>query len=144
MTIDRDLVTRKLVLITADLEPLRTVHARGLDAFLAGLLGQASVERLLERAITRMIDINYHVITASGHPPPADYRSSFMKLRDLGILETDFAARIAQSAGLRNRLVHDYDDLDPRKIFDALGSTLDDVPIYLAQMNEYVKQNSPS
>ncbi len=144
MTIDRDLVTRKLLLITADLEPLRTVHARGLDAFLAGRLEQASVERLLERVITRMIDINYHVITASGHPPPTDYRSSFMKLRDLGILETDFAVRIAQAAGLRKRLVHDYDDLDPRKTFDALGSTLDDVPIYLSQINEYIKRSAAS
>ena len=33
-----------------------------------------------------MIDINYHLITASGHPPPADYHVSFLKLGELGVL----------------------------------------------------------
>ncbi|HWF86168.1 MAG TPA: DUF86 domain-containing protein [Vicinamibacterales bacterium] len=141
MTIDHELITRKLLLITADLEPLRTLYARGLDAFLASALEQASVERLLERTVTRMIDINYHVLTASGHPPPADYHSSFLNLRDLGVLDAAFASQIARSAGLRNRLVHDYEDLDPRKIFEALGTALHDVPIYLSQINNYVKQN---
>jgi uncharacterized protein YutE (UPF0331/DUF86 family) len=96
------------------------VECPAIPGCVAGRLEQASAERLLERTITRMIDITYHVITASGHPPPADYCSSFLTLPDLGILADDCALRIAQAAGLRNGL--DYDDLDPRKMFDAIGS----------------------
>ena len=138
MTLDRELVTRKSVLIAADLDPLRVVHEKGVDAFLASPLDQAVAERLLERSVTRMIDINYHVITASGHPPPADYRSSFLRLHELGILDRAFAERIARAAGPRNRLVHDYDEIDPRKIFEALASALRDVPRYLAAVSEHV------
>jgi uncharacterized protein YutE (UPF0331/DUF86 family) len=49
--------------------------------------------------------------------------------------------RIARAAGLRNRLVHDYDDLDPRRVFEALRDALHDIPTYLAAVNDYVKAN---
>lgn len=142
MTLDRELVTRKLLLITADLDPLRQIHNKGVDAFLGSTIDQAVVERLLERAITRMIDVNYHVITALGQPPPADYHNSFLQLPELGILDGDFARQIARAAGLRNRLVHDYEDLDPRKVFEALGFALRDVPTYLSRINEHLKRST--
>jgi uncharacterized protein YutE (UPF0331/DUF86 family) len=139
MTIDRDLVTRKLLLVTADIESLGAIRDKGRDAYLANSIHQAVVERRLERAVGRMIDINYHLITASGHPPPSDYHASFLKLSEIGVLDPEFARRIARAAGLRNRLVHDYEDLDPGKVFDALDDALRDVPVYLARVNQYVK-----
>jgi uncharacterized protein YutE (UPF0331/DUF86 family) len=142
MTLDPALVTRKLLLVAADIEPLREIRDRGADAYVSSRIDQAVVERLLERAVGRMIDVNYHLITASGQPPPADYHSSFLKLTELGVLDADFARRIARAAGLRNRIVHDYDDLDPRKVFEALGDALRDVPVYLARINEYMKRAS--
>ena len=139
MTIDRELVTRKLLLVTAEIESLGAIRDKGRDAYLASSIDQAVVERRIERAVGRMIDINYHLITASGHPPPSDYHASFLKLADLGVLDPEFARRIARAAGLRNRLVHDYEDLDPGKVFDALDDALRDVPVYLARVNHYLK-----
>lgn len=135
MTIDRELVTRKLLLVTAEIESLGAIRDRGRDAYLASSIDQAVVERRLERAVGRMIDINYHLITASGHPPPSDYHASFLTLGDLGVLDPEFARRIARAAGLRNRIVHDYDNLDPGKVFDALDDALRDVPVYLTRVN---------
>ena len=38
---------------------------------------------------------------------------------------------MANSAGLRNRLAHEYDEIDPKKIFAAIESYLKDTPRYL-------------
>ena len=138
MTIDPELVTRKLVLITSDLESLRSIASQGLDHYLQSRFDQAVVERYLERVVGRMIDINYHVITESGQPPPADYHASFMRLVELGLLEPEFAQRIARAAGLRNRLVHEYEEIDSRKVFEALDAALRDIPVYLARVNEFI------
>lgn len=138
MTVDAALVTRKLLLIGGDLDPLRSIHGRGLDSYLSSRMDQAVVERLLERMVTRMIDVNYHLITAAGHPPPSDYHASFQQLGGLGVLEPGFATRIARAAGLRNRLVHDYDDLDQRLLFGALQEALEDVPAYVAAVHASV------
>jgi uncharacterized protein YutE (UPF0331/DUF86 family) len=99
---------------------------------------QAVVERRLQRAIGRMIDVNYHLLTSAGEPPPSDYHGSFTALVPLGVLEHGFATRLARSAGLRSRLVHDYDDLDPRLVFEALGVALVDIPAYLSRVQAHV------
>jgi uncharacterized protein YutE (UPF0331/DUF86 family) len=139
MTVDPDLVTRKLLLVAADLAELRPVAGRGRDAYLGNRIEQAFVERYLERMIGRMIDINYHLITGAGHPPPSDYHASFVRLGDLGVLDAWFAREIARAAGLRNRLVHEYEELDSAKVFAALTDALRDIPRYLDGVNRHLE-----
>jgi hypothetical protein len=49
--IDRELVTRKIVLISGDLEELRKLDSAGLEAFLADPYKEILAERFLEREI---------------------------------------------------------------------------------------------
>ncbi|MGH7320240.1 MAG: type VII toxin-antitoxin system HepT family RNase toxin [Candidatus Rokuibacteriota bacterium] len=136
--IDAELVTRKMLLITRDVTALEPIARRDLGDYLASGTDEILVERYLERIIGRMIDINYHLLTEAGHPPPADYYQSFTELPRLGIVDLEFAIRIAACAGLRNRIVHEYNELDPRKVYEALQSALRDIPAYLQRINEYL------
>lgn len=136
--IDRDLVTRKMALITADLGTLQAMAGKDSASYLASPTDELVAERLLERIIGRMIDINFHVLTEAGEAPPADYYESFTRLARLGVLERDFATRIAGSSGLRNRIVHEYDEIDPARVHEALQSAVEDIPAYLRRINDYV------
>ena len=49
MTINHELVTRKLLLVVTDLEPLGAIAAQGGSAYLASEVNQAVVERRLQR-----------------------------------------------------------------------------------------------
>lgn len=143
MTVDSELVTRKLLLITRDLDVLAPFATKPVATFLESRVDQAVVERLLERMIGRMIDVNYHLITEGGQPPPLDYHASFLKLAELGVTSPDFARRIARSAGLRNRLVHEYDEIDPRKLFESLQAAKDDIVTYVRSVEAYLQRLSP-
>lgn len=57
------------------------------------------------------------------------------------MLDREFALRIARCAGLRNRIVHEYDDLDPSKVFDALQAAMEDIPQYLARVNDFITRS---
>ena len=92
----------------------------------------------LERIIGRIIDINFHLITAGGGAPPSDYYASFVELGRLGVLEPAFAQRLAPSAGLRNRLVHEYDEVDPVKLHEACRAATVDVPRYLRSVDTWM------
>lgn len=140
--IDRELVTRKMVLIAEDLGRLEALAAKGREAYLASEIDETLAERYLERMIGRMIDVNYHVLTESGEAPPRDYFESFVALSRIDALPADFAARLAPSAGLRNRIVHAYDDLDPGRVYDALAAALADVPAYLAAVRRFLDRSS--
>ena len=140
--IDAELVTRKMLLITRDLTGLEPIARKDVGEYLASPTDEIVAERYLERMIGRMIDINYHLITETGHAPPADYYESFAQLVRLGILEHEFATRIAACAGLRNRIVHEYDELDPRKVHEALQAALRDIPAYLDRVNDHLRRTS--
>ena len=85
-----------------------------------------------------MIDVNYHLITEGGQPPPSDYHASFLKLAELEIVDHEFARRIARCAGLRNRLVHEYEEIDPRKVFESLQAARDDIVTYVRSVESYL------
>jgi uncharacterized protein YutE (UPF0331/DUF86 family) len=141
--IDRDLVTRKMLLITGDLNALTPVAAKPLEDYLGSETDEIVAERRLERLIGRMIDVNYHLITEAGQPPPPDYYDSFVQLGRLGILPVALASAIAACAGLRNRIVHEYDEIDPARVHEALRVALREVPEYLAHVHRYLERALP-
>ena len=138
MTVDPDLVTRKLLLIARDLDELAVIRDRGLDSYLTSRVDQAVAERHLQRMIGRMIDVNYHLLTGSGQAPPADYYGSFVQLASIGVVDAGFAHGLAACAGLRNRIVHDYDELDHRMVYAALDRALTEIPAYLGSVQRYL------
>ena len=137
--IDPTLVIRKINLISQDLDELLRIARKGLDDFLSNRVDRVLAERYLERMIGRMIDINYHLITETGYPPPADYFQSFTQLGTLAILPADFARQIASCAGLRNRIVHEYDEVDPARLHEGLTAAAQDVPQYLRFVHQYLQ-----
>lgn len=139
--IDRELVDRKIVLIAPDLAEIQAIVARGLAAFLANRMEQVVVERYLERIIGRMIDVNYHVLTETGQPPPRDYYQSFIELGGR-VVPPEFAARIASAAGLRNRIAHEYDDLDPSRLFEGMAAAARDIPVWLRHVLAYLESQA--
>ena len=136
--IDADLVIRKMSLIGPDLGKIITLAAKDLEHYLADATLEDLAERYLERAIGRMIDINYHLITELGEPPPPDCYDSFLKLGAMGILPVDLARRVASCAGLRNRIAREYDTLDPVLMHGGLKAAARDIPEYLRYIESYL------
>ena len=136
--IDRDLVTRKLVLIGEDLRALARLAAKDRQEYLASEVDELVAERYLERLIGRMIDVNYHLLVETGHAPPRDYHQSFVELGVAGILPQDLARRLAPSAGLRNRIVHEYEEIDPSRVYEALQFALRDLPAYIEAVGAWL------
>jgi uncharacterized protein YutE (UPF0331/DUF86 family) len=137
--VDRDLVTRKLAMIVDDLRAVMPLATKPLDQYLASLTDEVLAERYLERMIGRMIDVNYHLATDAGHAPPRDCYESFTQLAKLGVLPAAFATQIAACAGLRNRIVHEYDDIDPRRVYEGLQAAVRDIPEYLRRVHQHVE-----
>lgn len=71
----------------------------------------------------RAIDINQHIISVlgKGDEKVRGYEDTFHALSEPGLYDKAFAKRIAPSAGLRNRLVHEYNDTQPEIIYRSIG-----------------------
>lgn len=138
-----EFVRRKLQLITDDLGHLDRYRAVSHDDLVADFVVLATVERLLERIVMRAIDVNRHLLVeqATGteeRTTRLTYRDSFLMLADLGVYPAGFAEEIAPSAGLRNILVHDYNDADRHVVHAAVGLCLGQYPRYVEYVLAYL------
>jgi len=140
MAANRELVERKISLILQDLDNLRELEKLDLSDYLADFKNEVLAERLLERIIGRMIDINYHVITEQTLSAPTNCHDSFFQLGKLGILNDKDATRFAKLAGLRNRLSHEYNGIDEAIIHQAVKELVAELPTYLEAVRNFLNQ----
>src|SRR5439155_4912297 len=86
----------------------------------ADLIKRKAAERLLQEAVEAAIDIGTHTLVREGRPVPADLFSTFAALAALGAIDVGLAAELAPAAGLRHRLVHEYDEIDDAIVHAAI------------------------
>ena len=91
MPLDPGLVKRKIVLIERDLRELRKIGVVPLAKYLKNSQFEVLAERYLERIIGRMIDINYHLLSAEKGIMPVDYYHSFLEMGRAGYLPIGLA-----------------------------------------------------
>ena len=104
---------RKLSRIVENLSLLKALGTLSVKAWREDDMRRAAAERWLHVCIEAAIDLNSHLLVGLGHPAPADGHQSFLDLaRHTKVIDVDLAAKLAPSVGLRNRLVHRYDDID--------------------------------
>lgn len=136
--VDASLVRRKLAAITRNLEDLAAIVGLTLAAYRGDRFRQKGTERLLQETVEAAVDVNLHLLRALGVPTPPDYFDSFVQVGRHGIISQALAERLAPSAGLRNRLVHQYDDIDDGIVLRAVGEARRQFAEYVAAVERHL------
>lgn len=101
------------------LSRLPAAEYRGDRAFAGRYLVQVSAQVC--------IDMASHVIASCGWRTPADFRDAFTVLEEQGVIDGGLAERMRALAGLRNRLVHVYEEIDDRIVHESMREGLEDL-----------------
>jgi uncharacterized protein YutE (UPF0331/DUF86 family) len=112
--------------LEATVARLRQIAQIPRAAFLADAITLGGAKYYLQIAIENCIDIANHIISSEYYRAPKDYRDVFSVLAENKIVPEDYAAHLRQMAGLRNRLVHLYWEVDDELIYDVLQNDLGD------------------
>lgn len=138
-SLSQDLFNQKSKHILEDLARLSQImKGSSFEEFVTSEEKMTRAERYLERIVNRAIDVNQHLIRAGGAATPDDYQQSFLRLAELKILTPELAVQIAPSAGARNILVHEYDNLDAVKFYSSLQDALRLFPRYLEAIKTFL------
>lgn len=81
----------------------------------------------VQSAAQATIDIANHVIAANGWRVPNDYGDAFTVLLEHDVIDDDLAANMRALSGLRNLLVHLYDEIDDDRVATEAAAGLDDL-----------------
>lgn len=140
--LDPAVIRRKLGTIVGNLQALKDVADFSTERYQKDLFVRKGTERLLQEVIEAAIDINAHLMTQSGATLPDDYYQGFLGLADLGVLPKNLADALAPSAGLRNRLVHEYDAIVDALLLDAVRKAQVLFPQYVAAIERYLQRKT--
>lgn len=136
--VDAAIIRRKLARIAASLDGLRPIGRLRVEEYRARFYERKAAERLLQETIEAALDLNAHLIAELGGELPEEYYGGFLKMGELGVLPPALAGSLTPSAGLRNRLVHEYEATDDRKELGSIGTLLGLYPRYVQAVEAYL------
>jgi len=140
--VEAEIVRRKLAVIIENLKALDPIKEMTNKEYIEDLYKRKATERLLQELIEAAIDINTHIIVQSGNSVPDDYYESFIRAGELKVISIELAEKLAPSAGLRNRLVHEYDLLEHSMVLDAVRMAEKLYPKYIKEIEKYISLES--
>lgn len=140
--INKDFIQRKISLIQEELTRLSELSKFSFKEIAQDYLRQNAAERLLEKIIIRAIDINEHIISELAQkdtPVPKTYKETFLALTKFNVCPEKFAANISKSVGIRNILVHEYDEeIDYSLIYESITDCLKDYHLYCEYIIKFI------
>ncbi|MDR4507315.1 MAG: DUF86 domain-containing protein [Candidatus Brocadiaceae bacterium] len=138
--LEKEIIRRKLAVIIENLQALTPIKKMTQEQYVDDIYKRKATERLLQELIEAAIDINTHIITQTDNTVTDDYYESFVKMGECSIIPTDLANELAPSAGLRNRLVHEYDTIEHSIILEAVKKVDELYPLYIKAIDRYISQ----
>lgn len=136
--LDKESLRSKIARIRKNLKELKKLGKLSYDEYTKDILHTATAERLLQISIEAMLDIGSHIIAEESFGEPLEYRDVFVLLVKNGILPKEKETAFLKLAGLRNRIVHVYEDIDHKQIHRYLQGDLGDFEDFINAISAYL------
>lgn len=120
-------VQSKLDVLKANLEKLDRLAQADLDDFLADFRNVDSALHVLQTSIQALIDLGGWLVASKALPAPRTSYEILERLEAAGHLPTGTSTRFAPIIGFRDRVVHVYDRIDERRVYEVLTLHRDDL-----------------
>ncbi|MCA1899397.1 MAG: DUF86 domain-containing protein, partial [Chloroflexi bacterium] len=111
--------------MTQYLNELEALHVPTFSEYKKDSTKRYAVERLIELIVEFATDINRHFASVLSESSPPTYYDTFAEMHNMGILTKDLATKLASTTGLRNRLVHRYEEIDHKVVYRSINPLLE-------------------
>jgi uncharacterized protein YutE (UPF0331/DUF86 family) len=116
MTLRKQFVEDKIIIARQYLNETREIfNSMSDEEILHSKIHLHTLERYLQLIVDAVLDINNHIIKELDFESAKDLKSTFEIISDNDILDKEFAQKISDVVGLRNRIVHQYEKLDGKR-----------------------------
>jgi len=138
--IEKRLIKRKLIKLKEYLKELRPFSEISPQDYVSDYKNKRTVERDIQLIVECACDINNHILVETQEKPPKDYYSSFTDLLKIKVLPQNFASTLAETAGLQNRLVHEYEEIKDNIVYENIANVLRLYKKYIHYIIKYLEK----
>lgn len=101
---------------------------------------QRFVERTLHIAIEAMLDVCHHIISDENFREPDSYVDAFKVLAEHRLITNEFLDKAKLIAQFRNKLVHYYEKIDTKQVFDIFQNHRNDFIQFVDEINKFINK----
>lgn len=99
-----------------------------------------SVEHRLHTAIESVFDIAEHIVSGLNLGHPDKSKDTLKILAKNQIISDELAEKMGEASDMRNILVHQYFEVDPKEIVKAVQNDLQDLRDFAKAINEFLEK----
>ena len=130
-------IARKIRELEKSIQQLRKLQSYSYKEIEDDLGKFWAIEHGLQMCIQIFINIGNHIIAEIGENEIDGYSDILDRLVKCDILPLEFAQNISGMIGFRNLLVHGYDDVDVKIVYDILQNRLYDFEKFIGYIQSY-------
>ncbi len=140
--VNQEIITRLFSLLNQYLGELKAEQQITWDDFSKEIKVKRFIERTLQMAIEVCFDAGNHIISDEGWPEAKTNREIFARLNEKGVICTSLLEDLLQMSSFRNRIVHDYADINPEIVFGLLKNHLKDFESYISEVLKWIESQN--
>jgi uncharacterized protein YutE (UPF0331/DUF86 family) len=125
-------VARKVAAIRARTARVRELAPQTAEEFVAKRTEAEALILNLYLALQESSDLAMHMVADLGLGIPGEPRAAFEALARAGVISGQLARKLGGAVGLRNRIAHEYGELDLAKVHAAVRRDLGDLDQFAA------------
>ena len=129
--IDEEIIEKRIDSIEEKVKYLKNISKIETEKFLKSYEKIQAAKHSLQEAIEACLDISNHVIAAKGLERSESYSDMFQRLAEVGILNKRLADRLSDMARFRNLLVHQYTEIENRRVHEIIKENLNDIEEFM-------------
>ena len=127
MPVNTEKLQKKLAQLEIFTQDVRSMRDSAKTDYTIKSMTEAAAERRLEKAIQCAIDIASYIVAQEAMGTPTQYKDVFFFLGRVGVLPPDLTDRLESMVGFRNKLIHQYETIDPIRIYELVQTDIDDL-----------------
>jgi uncharacterized protein YutE (UPF0331/DUF86 family) len=120
-------VRRKISQIEEHLRRIRTLPPQSIETFKEDTVTQDVLLFNLTQAVQDCIDIATHIVSDEGWGMPGTQTEAFDILGEKGVISKEIVQKMAAMVGFRNRVIHEYEELNLDIVYDIWRKRLRDI-----------------
>jgi len=128
-----EVVARKKELLIRYIKDLKAYENCSFEEFMEN---HYSVERIIELLVAVSSDIIFHLISQKQEEIPTTYRTAFLRAGELSLISNNLALKLAEAAGMRNILIHGYEEIDFNIIYNSIEQAIHDFSQFLVEIEK--------
>jgi uncharacterized protein YutE (UPF0331/DUF86 family) len=138
MEVDLEKLKKRVGEIRANLEKIKRYSALPDEVFWQDERNILSLKHLLLETIEASGSICSHILAKKVFKPVASFGECFKSLGEAGVLSQDLATRLLRMSGFRNILVHEYWEVQDKKVLEYARRDLNDFEDFIRAIISYL------